>query len=245
VGKHQIKKNYKEIDYTMNCDKSNIRKMNLHVFYLFSFPFFIFLPLFFCSFSFLKSTRRRSQTIGQVNLYFPISCSLTGGTLTEGAVGSQWQPEGAGSGGMAPTQGWCSALADGQVEHRWAWRWLQSGAGVEQRRRDITGSMELLACEVFTMLEVTSSAEAETAWSRGAGAGAGHCLWKVHPPTVNQARAYPVRDFIRSLPDCFAGSLIGVERWREEESGRGLDQRVRVTSVLEVGADSGGGETIT
>jgi hypothetical protein len=94
------------------------------------------------------------------------------------------------------------------------------------------------------MLEVTSSAEAETAWSRGAGAGGGHCLWKVHPPTANQARAYPIHDFNCSLLDCFAGSLIGVERWREEESGRGFDQRVRVTSVLEVGADPGGGEMI-
>jgi hypothetical protein len=88
-GKTPNQKNYKEIDYTMNCDKSNIRKMNLHVFFFifFHFPFFIFLPLFFCSFSFLKSTGRRSQTIGQVNLYLPIPCSPTSGTLTEGAAG--------------------------------------------------------------------------------------------------------------------------------------------------------------
>jgi hypothetical protein len=51
----------------------------------------------------------------------------------DGVVGSRRQPEGAGAGGMAPTQGRC-------------------GAGAGQRWRGFTQFVELQACEVFTML---------------------------------------------------------------------------------------------
>jgi hypothetical protein len=56
------------------------------------------------------------------------------------------------------------------------------------------------------------------------------CLWKVHPPAANQARAYPIRDFIRSLLDCIAGSLIG--RSGGEERGQGGDSIDEWVSLL-------------
>jgi hypothetical protein len=60
--------------------------------------------------------------------------------------------------------------------------------------------------------EVTSCAEVEAVLSGCPGVGAGRFLWKLYPPAANQARAYPIRNFVCSLPDYIVGCLIGAEQ---------------------------------
>jgi hypothetical protein len=62
--------------------------------------------------------------------------------------------------------------------------------------------------------------------SRWPGAATGRFLRKLHPPTMNQARAYSVHDSVCSLLDCVACSHIGAGQRRGEGSGWGFDRQV-------------------
>jgi hypothetical protein len=76
-------KNYKKIDYTMNYEKSNIRKMNTHAFYI-----FISLSLFsFLSISLFFFIPQNHGAIVPKPSSKYISRSPTGGALTNRPAG--------------------------------------------------------------------------------------------------------------------------------------------------------------
>jgi hypothetical protein len=125
-----------------------------------------------------------------------------------------WQPKGAGAGDMDPTRGM-----------RRAPRWLGKAPSGDAPAPIRCGS-GTVAMGLHRFVELRSGVEEDAALSGWPGAAIGHFLRKLHPPTANQARAYPVHDFVRSLLDCIAGSLIGAKQQRGEGSGRGFDRQM-------------------